>query len=132
MTAVFADISRSGSLNLLDELYSTSIVAVISLRNPDWHPEPRPPQYPGIQQLRRDLMIEDKPLNPSVKSLAGILKERGPKLHLREIPNIVAHGVGRALSCLVDVSEDDVLAMLPIRNALHVYSLNEVDVEECL
>ena len=131
-TAVSADVSRSGELKLPNYQDSTSIVAVISLRNPEKVSKPELPQWPGVLQLRKDLMVGYKLVGPPVKPLARILKEKCPKLQLQEIPNIIACGVGRALSCLVDIRFDDNDYKLPIRNALHGYALSDIDVEECL
>lgn len=131
--ADFIDISRSDSVKFPATLDSISIVAVISLRNPDRIATPGKPRCPTVEKLRQDLRVDDKPLDPSAKTLSTMLKQRAPKLHLREIPNMVANGVHRALSCLVPYDVDHgVVAMLPIRNALHGYTLGDVDVQECL
>ena len=133
VTAPFVDISQTEALDLPDTQDSICLVSIISLRNPARHPNPTLPQCPKRQQLRRDLMVEDKPMDQPIKTLAEALKKR-TKLHLREIPNIIARAVGRALNSLVTVApEDEILVTYPIQNALHGYPLKkDVDLEECL
>lgn len=132
ITAPFVDITRSGSFTFRTTINSISIVAVISLRNPSVNPKPSQPRCPTVGKLRKDLRVGFKPKRID-KSLSELLKEKAPKLHLREIPTMIASTAHRVLSCLLPYElEVDVVAMLPIRNALHGYALIDFDVQECL
>lgn len=134
-TTLFADISDTGKLRLPNTQDSTCLVLVISLRNPDYSSEPTPPEpslpkCPDLPQLRRDLMVEDRPMEEPIPTIAETLSG-GKKPYLREIPNIIARALSRALNSLVPV-RNEIRLMYPIRNALHGNPVSIIDPEECL
>ena len=134
-TDLLPNISNTGKLRLPNTQDSTCLVLVISLRNPYYSSEPTPsepslPKCPDLLQLRRDLMVEDRPMDERMPTMAETLN-RGKKPYLREIPNIIARALSRALNSLVPV-RNEIELMYPIRDALHGNPVSIIDPEECL